>query len=277
MGQELERVGAQDDTRHIDYEGGVITHIDGSPVHQYVRDSVESRQQGIQNAVEDNFKGGKLKRDAPHTDENDVPYTKRSLGKVRAAVNAVAIDRRTGVVAEGINGTPDKTPLNRDLHPELRKHIAAMSGNPAQTDLSDIPQSEFPHHDTPQRHAEVKALNELMRTREKITGDSIDSPEKFQEFLDDVYVDARFTFKDEPHDIATCCANCARIVSGPDSLPANKHDEADLSAGATMAPGGYTIGEDPERKGSRERVPTEVANPDYHEPLGRQNAARKAR
>ncbi|SFS94230.1 WXG100 family type VII secretion target [Saccharopolyspora flava] len=311
---------------------GLIDTVDGKPIHQYTRQSIEQRQQSIQNAIDENRKIKNPKK-APFAEvgEGRMPYSYKSLGGKPGAVNAIVIDRSNGLVYEGINGvqgntvpttttTTDGTPAtgmdahgnkfnltDEDLlHPALRDHISNMAENPGRP-VNQIEQGEFPHRDLPHRHGEVKALDGILKQREEIaaaearrSGEGVDQiekvtrggreveiirikPEELQGVVNELSVDARFTFKKDPDDVAACCANCARIVAGPDSLPKNVRDAADLSHGAQMNTGGYTAGVhtdknnlDPDSENTNRRHES-IYNSDYNQKFTEQQEIRAAK
>lgn len=231
----------------------------------------------------------------------------------RTGTNVPTSTELNGQPATGIDSAGNKYQLTKDdlLHRQLQDHIAKMAGYPPGTDINTIKQAEFPHNDVPHRHGEVKALDALLKRREEIAAAEekaaatregrapqnietvtregkqveivrIKSEAEFQKVLDDLYVDARFTFVKDPNDVASCCANCARIVSGPASLPDNVRDEADLTHGAKMGTGGFQAGShldpnDPDGSPNPKWERKEVYNPDYNEKFKEQDRKFKER
>lgn len=148
-------------------DNGLITSIDGKTVREYVQEMSEER----------------ARRHAEMFVDGDGPCS------------ALAIDRRTGLITEGLNGDPDDVIKLKHLHPLLRENylgIAAwmhpimaseghvLIGNQIAPDGSAardengkvIPNSEMvytgqAYFDNPLRHAEVKAVNELLWARQR--------------------------------------------------------------------------------------------------------------
>ncbi|MGP4016891.1 WXG100-like domain-containing protein [Saccharopolyspora sp. 5N708] len=333
-GHLLEQIGGASDTRRIERSNELIESVDGKPYQRYVQEAIDARWTGIRAAV----------AEGRHEDKDGRTYTKRSLGKNSGAVNALLLDRRYGLVVEAMNGrqgtvVPTRAtgadgsqltgvdsdgntyPLtNADLlHAKLRELIREMAGQvegpaPGQrahrigVELNDLELGWFPHLDHPHRHAEVKALDAVLKLREQIRADEeraaaqrdgrdpvgvvsvrregrdvdiipITTWGEFEAVLDDLYVDVRRTLEsfrmpqDEGKQIVACCANCARILSGPRSLPADVRQPADLRHGALLGTGGFPVGRHmnpydpnsraPENTNPLYTSPVEIANPDY--------------
>ncbi|MBV2367076.1 YwqJ-related putative deaminase [Streptomonospora nanhaiensis] len=158
----------------------------------YLRDLVRQRAQGMRGEVS----GGRA--------------TQAGLGGLRASVNAVVLDRRTGAVSEAVNGRPYHVIADEDLHPVLARRLQEMldAGPYQQWDRHTgerLPDTPFPHGDTPLRHAEIKALNLLLNLRGHGVG-----PDQMPEFL----IDVMFTLVRGGPLPAPCCANCTRLVAG---------------------------------------------------------------
>ncbi|WP_433698661.1 hypothetical protein [Nocardiopsis sp. CA-288880] len=140
-----------------------------------------------------------------------------SLGKKGGAVNAIVIDRRTGLVAEGFNGHSNGTSIpDVEMHGLIRDRIARMhrpvdprvpgSGYPQYNEDQEVVRyTPYPHGDTPSRHAEVKALNRLLQEREAAGMEVV---------VGEFQLDNRFTLKAERPGDCPCCANCYRITEG---------------------------------------------------------------
>ena len=197
------------DESRVTRVNGLIETIDGMPVKDYLAGAVRKSANFMIEAVENN------------------QLSKADLGTKRGAVNSVVLDRRTGDLAEGINGRRGAAEIPLDeLHPVLKERLEKMEEQgPYQQwkqprDSSAPPEpaglTPYPHPDEPLRHAEVKAVNELLWNREK-KGLRVE-----QGTLQDFHIDNLFTLKEEPDGGPTpapCCANCSRMVDGAAVTP----------------------------------------------------------
>ncbi|MDG4778146.1 YwqJ-related putative deaminase [Micromonospora sp. WMMD961] len=190
--QELGRVEG-DVTRDAD---GLITHVDGKPLDEYLRDTATQRTDEIRNM-----------RD-----------TGVISAKETGPVNSVAVDLRTGEVFEGVNGRPRDVIPDENLHPVLRERLEQMradgpypqynrDGTPMMRDGEQVT-TPYPHGDNPLRHAEVKAVNEMLWRR----GPDVDAS-----VMSEFRVDNRFPFRSDGQVAAPCCANCHRLLAGTPS------------------------------------------------------------
>lgn len=123
-------------------------------------------------------------------------------------VSAAVLDRRTGLVYEGVNGIESDAVPWTDLHPTLQQNINNMieagrrSSEGGYPNLDRRGQQEegspvrdHPHFDRPTGHAEVKALNELLWAREAMNEVRIQQglpvyptgPEALKEFYSQTY------------------------------------------------------------------------------------------
>lgn len=171
-------------------EDGLIETVDNRPVNEYLGDTAEGRAE--------QFRQGRV----------DGEFTRGEIGPV----NSVALDRRTGEIFEGTNG-PDAGIDRGDLHPLLRERLERLEADgpypAANRDGSVGPDSwPHPHPDNPLRHAEVRAVNELLWRR----GDEV-GPDVFGEFR----VDNQFPFGGDGVRSAPCCANCSTLLEGTPS------------------------------------------------------------
>ncbi|MEU6014607.1 hypothetical protein ABZ826_11270 [Streptomyces sp. NPDC047515] len=159
-------------------ENGIITHVDGLPVADYLDQLARDRGAMYLQAKE----AGTFAR-----------------AQTGACVGSV-IDLRTGTIIEGINGPRDLTIETSRLHPTLADRFKSIGDPP-------------PHKDEPLGHAEVKAANELlwMRTRQGLPDDasalaemraSVEFP-----FLKNPETGARGRS-------APFCANCNHMLEG---------------------------------------------------------------
>jgi hypothetical protein len=168
-------------------KNGLIDTVDGKPVKQYMDELSEKRAHEIS--------AGMHKKDGP--------------------CSAAAIDLRTGMVTEGVNGRPNSLIPQDNLHPTLQDSLKNMGD--WKHDVMDKDGNVLTtfdgkaHHDQPLRHAEVKAANELLWERER-RGLPTD-----QSALDELRIDPRF-LKDGHHmsvgGAAGACANCYNILDG---------------------------------------------------------------
>jgi len=196
-GSVLEQVDITDPDR-VTMRDGRIETIDGRPVREYVADLAQARAEAL---------GGRAGRD-------NGPYS------------AVAIDRRTGLITEGVNGQDYHLINPENLHPLLRENFRDMDewqhpimrteteahqtpvldenhkavkdadGNVVRQDW--VLQGQV-HPDQPLRHAEVKATNELLWARQRQHeadwhaehGPDSTPPPLSREALADVRVDPR--------------------------------------------------------------------------------------
>jgi hypothetical protein len=190
--QELGRLEG-DFTRDAD---GLITHVDGKPLDEHLRDVATQRTDEIRNM-----------RD-----------TGVISAKETGPVNSVAVDLRTGEVFEGVNGRPRDAIPESNLHPVLRERLDQMradgpylqynrDGTPMMRDGQQVT-TPYPHGDNPLRHAEVKAVNELLWRR----GPNVDAS-----VMSEFRVDNRFPFRSDGQVAAPCCANCHRLLAGTPS------------------------------------------------------------
>ncbi|MDA0567663.1 hypothetical protein LG943_25555 [Streptomonospora sp. S1-112] len=176
-------------------EDGLITHVDGVPVAHYVRGLIEARAEGMRDFIQ-------------RTPRNRRDRRINGLGGRHGAVNAVVFDRRSGVVAEAVNGNPGDLIRPEHVHPLIAERIEQMRGrypDPGYPRTSRRRHMPFPHFAHPLRHAEIKALNALLWSR----GYDVNGID-----LNEFQIDAMFTLFEDGARIAPCCANCSRIVQG---------------------------------------------------------------
>ncbi|QTZ91823.1 hypothetical protein SU9_010315 [Streptomyces auratus AGR0001] len=190
-----------DDTDRVQVDSdGLITSIDGKSVKDYLQELSEAR--AIRHA------------------EMRTP--------LEGPCSALAIDRRTGMITEGLNGALTDVIDLENLHPLLRDNYLGMAnwmhpimaseneirmGNRLAADGTAardengkvIPNSEMiftgrAYFDDPLRHAEVKAVNELLWARQRqlekewrdAHGDDSTPPPLSRETLNDMRFDPRW-------------------------------------------------------------------------------------
>ncbi|WP_017599160.1 YwqJ-related putative deaminase [Nocardiopsis lucentensis] len=209
-GSILERVAEDRVTRGDD---GLIDTIDGKPLDTYLHDLVTQRAEDMVRITKEKIRipvdRSTLENPmhSPKPGESmikDIQLSKGDLGGKRGSVNSIVIDRVTGTVAEGVNGRSGTVSIRpNSLHPEMLDRLEQMRNNgPYQhvdKDGNPTGMEEFPHGDNPLRHAEVKAINELLLERPDA---------RVSEFQ----LDNQFTFKTNDAAKAPCCANCTRMT-----------------------------------------------------------------
>ncbi|MGK5738715.1 hypothetical protein [Micromonospora sp. URMC 103] len=175
---------------------GLITHVDGKPLSEHLSDLATQRTNEIR-AMRD----------------SDVISAKEA-----GPVNSLAVDLRTGEVFEGVNGRPRDVIPPEQLHPVLRERLDQMraggpypqynrDGTPLMRDGQQVT-TPYPHGDNPLRHAEVKAVNEMLWRR---------GPDADASVMSEFRVDNRFPFRSDGQVPAPCCANCHRLLAGTPS------------------------------------------------------------
>ncbi|WP_107251153.1 toxin glutamine deamidase domain-containing protein [Streptomyces rimosus] len=163
----VEQLDLDDTDRVTVDENGLITSIDGKTVKEYLQEMSEERARRHALMREDDQEG---------------------------PCSALAIDRRTGMITEGLNGLASDLIDIENLHPLLRENYLGMAawvhpvmaaenvvrmgdrlgpngkaerdenGNVIKEEMALIGKSFF---DEPLRHAEVKAVNELLWARQR--------------------------------------------------------------------------------------------------------------
>ncbi|TWP45228.1 hypothetical protein FKR81_39840, partial [Lentzea tibetensis] len=241
------------DTSRVTTKNGLIETIDGKPVKEYVQDLSKSRA---------------VSQHAPNMESGDGPCS------------AVAIDRKTGLITEGVNGQADDLIEPENLHPLLRDNYMDMAEwkHPimrSETDAAQMPVlgengkalkdaegkvitkdavlDGRAHFDDPMRHAEVKAVNELLWERQRAFEDAwrkqhgADSvpPPLSREVLDEMRFDPRWTDEvvkkgnvvRELGGEAPACGNCNSILRDVPSYSGRYHfPPGDHRRNATLEP-----------------------------------------
>jgi hypothetical protein len=188
-GQSLGRFGGDRVTR--DRTTGRITHVDGVPVREKLRQIAQERAREYHDAKvrkDDGLSGGRT-------------------GNIVAHV----MDTRTGEVFETTNGPKGSQIDPADVHPELQRRVDELreqgpypdfdrDGNP-----TGDPHRPYPGYDLPLRHAEVRGANDALHANPSAT-------------MDDLIADTTFLRKDGLAD-APFCANCSGILRG--DVPSN--------------------------------------------------------
>lgn len=175
-------------THQVEYENGLIKTVNGKPVKEYVQDLSAQRAAAI----------------APGMSRKDGPCS------------ALAVDLKTGTVTEGVNGRPSDLIEPEKLHPVLQQNLKDMGAwqHPV-VDEHGNQVGSFDgqaHHDKPLRHAEVKAVNELLWERERngetVTADSLGEMRFDPRFLNGNTENMHLGKE------AGACANCDNILHG---------------------------------------------------------------
>jgi YwqJ-like deaminase len=244
LGSGTKKLEQIDESRVKRGDDGLISHVDGKPVKQYLSEVAGGRAnqyhdthqadmakkgpaQAAYQEKKAQFEADKkaygekvqqLKNEGRASEIGDLPKPKapkppkiedsginpNSMGPVTAA----SMDRRTGAIYEGVNGRPGDhaTPL----HPVMEQRYNDLEKRRADP-------NEQLHGDHPLRHAEVKATNELMWERQRAyeRGELPHPPNEHT--LKEMPVDNYFPFGNEVRQ-APCCANCNVMLHG---VPSN--------------------------------------------------------
>jgi hypothetical protein len=174
----------------------LISHVGGRPIAEFTRELTEQRA--------DHYR-----------ERRNNPYARNDIGEVVSVV----VDRRTGRIHEATNEQPDVE--ISDPHRLLKERIEHRKQDPA-------------NHALPTNHAEVKAINELLRARNDPNLDST--------VLADFLVDNYFPFKKAGLDPAPCCTNCTQIIG---------RRPGESGEGARSNPGWFDIDEETGNKKQR--------------------------
>ncbi|MBW4719900.1 WXG100 family type VII secretion target [Saccharothrix obliqua] len=239
------------DESRVTRRDGLIETVDGKPVKDYVDELARQR----------------ARHHADNLEPDDGPCA------------AVAIDRRTGLVTEGVNGQPDDLIRPENLHPLLRDNYRGIAdwqhpvmkaeevpftkpvlgpdgkaikvtdadGNVVRDHRNQPVLVQEPvvfegraHYDEPLRHAEVKAVNELLWERQRrheedwraTHGPDSTPPPLDREALRDMRFDPRWTEETRRRDgtvnhevggEAPACANCNTVLKDVPSYTGREH------------------------------------------------------
>jgi hypothetical protein len=193
-------LGRFDESRLQRDGNGRITHIDGMPAEQKLRDIARERTQQYMNE-----KNGVNADGTPLPGGRNADLSGGQTGNIVAHV----MDTRTGEIFETTNGPKGSEIPPSRVHPEIQRRVDEINaaGPYPEFDKNGNPTGNtqpYPGFDVPLRHAEVRGVNEALHAN---PGASID----------DMIADTTFMrasgLKDAPF-----CANCSGILAG---VPSN--------------------------------------------------------
>lgn len=217
-----------DESRVTRGDDGLISHVDGKPVKQYIGELSENKAKVSADP------SGTWKKANPNAKKppKDIP------GKEKVC-SAVAIDRKTGLVTHGVNGKADDVIPEQNLHPLLQNNYQNLRGwqHEVQTTDGNSYLDGRAHESVPANHAEVKAVNELLWQRQaKLPEGAQLGPDTMKE----IGFDPRWT-KDTGHGTlggeAPACANCNTILHGATSYTGRyQHAPLDVRYKDTQIP-----------------------------------------
>jgi hypothetical protein len=169
---------------------GLITHVDGKPVKDYVGDMSKQRAE----ALSGNGPDGK---------------------PLEGRCSAVAIDLKTGLVTQGVNGGRGDVIAPHNLHPLLQQNLQDMRAWQHPVQGTNTVHDGKAHYSQPAGHAEVKATNELLWERQSKLGPGETLPPST---LGELRFDPRWTAQTGADgsigSSAAACANCNSILHG---------------------------------------------------------------
>lgn len=189
------KIGKLPDSAVTKDENGLITHVNGEPVNDYLS-RLSHERRGM---YEDARKAG--------------TFSKGQTG----AATAVGIDRRTGDVFEGYNGRAHEDVISEaDTHDAIDKRVTAMHDPGGYTGPKKEP-IDYPGTDDPLGHAEVKAANAGLNARdaENVLREQRGEPPlpTGESALKEMSFAPQFPgIKHNPE--ARTCPNCTKILDG---------------------------------------------------------------
>ena len=166
-------------------ENGLITHVNGEPVNDYLSKLSHERRGMYEDAkAAGTFGGGKT-----------------------GAATAVGVDRRTGDVFEGFNGKPRRDVISpENTHDTIDDRVKDMT-KPGGYEGPNKEPLDVPGTDDPLGHAEVKAANAALNAREAAGLPADDNALKEMSFAPQ--------FPGAKHNPeARTCPNCTKILDG---------------------------------------------------------------
>lgn len=214
-GAEIEKL---DEGRVTRDENGLISHVDGQPVQDYVGNLSRQRAQDAADPA------AAWQRDHPG---QPVPGSVKAAGKERTC-SAVAIDLKSGLITQGVNGKGQHAIPEDKLHPLLQQNLQDLrayqhpvldqgGGLHSPTRIPN-PYDGQAHYSVPASHAEVKAVNELLWQRQA-DGEAVHGPgyQVPPSALQEMRFDPRWTGDvgaAHAGDPAAACANCNTVLHG---------------------------------------------------------------
>ncbi|MFD3684390.1 hypothetical protein ACFWTE_06180 [Nocardiopsis sp. NPDC058631] len=218
-------------------DDGLISRVDGRDLTHFLLERLQQREIDIKSftdgkkrpkiLIDQSSLSKSLPGKSPLKTATLTQISRADLGGRKGGVYSLVIDRRTGIIAEGFNGRTSSVQIKpSELHPALKTRMDKMEEEGEYLDR-DGSEMIHPHWDHPLRHAEVKAINELLLARKDAR-------------ISDFQLDNRFIFKDdisqgsnnnpqsppsepkteqeiEEDKKAPCCANCSRMTDGAPS------------------------------------------------------------
>ena len=216
--QRLEQIGL--DSPRVTTKNGRIETVDGLPVKEWTEQRALQRGQEIRDQV----------RSPDNTRRNAI--SKRSVD-----VTAVGIDKSTGQVWEGINGSRTSEIPEGERHPLIEQRANSIEQHgpyetyPHQNDPSRqydadgrvLPQTDpdtgrpktqpYIQNDPPLRHAEVKVLNQMLRDHPEI--DPNGDPAVVNQQINDLFsVESVRPVDNQPVIAVPFCGNCNVMMEG---------------------------------------------------------------
>ncbi|MFD7367372.1 hypothetical protein ACFV4I_14015 [Nocardiopsis alba] len=208
-----------DESRVTRNESGLIDSIDGSPVTEFLEDLVTERAREMKDMADP--KG----------------VSKKELGGKNGAVNSVVLDRDTGVIVEAVNGRGKGAGIiPEELHPVLEGRLRELEDDGPYPVYDYITgrvlreDAEYPHPDDPLRHAEVKAINELLWLRGRDVTEAV---------MGDFQMDNRYTLSTPEPRPAPCCPNCTAMTEGAPNFGSFKHTHPKWHPDSNQVTGEY--------------------------------------
>ncbi|XKK39097.1 YwqJ-related putative deaminase [Nocardiopsis sp. ARC36] len=209
-----------DESRVSRNREGLIDSVDGKSVTDFLQDRVNERAREMKEMI------------------NSRGISQKELGGRNGAVNSVVLDRATGQIVEAVNGRDQSVSIPPDkLHPILEERLAEMIKNGPYPEyeygtgrlLGEG--AEYPHPDNPLRHAEVKAINELLWLRGREASGAV---------MAEFQMDNRYTLSRPDPRPAPCCPNCTIMSDGTPNFGSLKNTHPKWSDEAQQVTGEYS-------------------------------------
>jgi hypothetical protein len=202
-------------------DNGLITHVGNRPIEEVTDMIGEQRARKYREAAQGNK--GLSQSQIRQQQANGTFVSANTAG----TVSAVVVDRRTGKVYEGVNGTASDVVGRQQstdgqyeqdptrLHPTLQSNVDQMEAQGPYPALDRNGNVEaggdgtraYPHYDSPYGHAEVKAQNTALWDRRAAGLD--DGPTAQGEMYAQTYTPfAKMSDNDAPLKAMPFCTNC---------------------------------------------------------------------